>query len=51
VLTVVAIVTDANVADGYWPLQLATVAVALCAVLAIARVVWVLRRLLAASTE
>jgi hypothetical protein len=51
VVAVAAIVTDANVAAGYWPLQLLTVAAALCVVLAIARVVWVLHRLLTASGD
>gem|GEM_PF-6529684 len=50
-LAVAAIVTDANVAAGYWLLQLLTAAAALCAVAAIARVVWVLHSLLTASTE
>ena len=50
-LTVVAIMTDANVAVGYWPLQLLTMAAAVWAVLSIARVVWVLHRLLTASTD
>lgn len=47
-LAMAAIVTDANVAAGYWLLQLLTAAAALAA---IARVVWVLYRLLTASTE
>lgn len=50
-LTVVAIVTDANVAAGYWLLQLLTMAAAVWAVLVIARVVWVMHRLLTASTD
>lgn len=50
-LTIVAIVTDANVAVGYWPLQLLTMAAAVWAMLSIARVVWVLHRLLTASAE
>ncbi len=49
--TVVAIMTDANVALGYWPLQLLTMAAATWSVLSIARVVWVLHRLLATSTD
>jgi hypothetical protein len=50
-LAIVAILTDVGVAHGYWPLQLATVTAAANALLAIARVAWVLRRLLALANE
>ncbi|WP_217695775.1 hypothetical protein [Mycobacterium sp. SP-6446] len=46
VLTVVAILTDANAARGYWPLQVVTIATALAALLANVRVISILRRLL-----
>lgn len=46
-----AVLTDANVAQGYWWLQLAVIGMALAAACAIGRVVWVLRRLLVVTTD
>lgn len=43
--------TDANVAGGYWQMQLALLGLAVAAVCALCRVIWVLRRLLIVSSE
>jgi hypothetical protein len=51
VVALSALMSDAKVAVGYWPLQLLTVAVAIGALRAIAWVVWVLHRLLPASGD
>ncbi|MDO3166659.1 hypothetical protein P5V90_06775 [Mycobacteroides abscessus subsp. abscessus] len=51
VVAVIAVLTDANVAQGYWLLQLAVIGMALAAACAIGRVVWVLRRLLVVTTD
>lgn len=47
----VAIATDANLDRGYWWMQLAITALSVAAILSIARVVWVLGRLLALSSD
>lgn len=51
VASLICLATDANVAEGYELLQLATVGITVSAVLSLARVVWVLRRLLSVSTD
>lgn len=51
VLALIALQTDTSTSDGYWLLQLLTLATAVAGVLALARVVWALRRLLALSSD
>lgn len=51
VVALVGLMTDANRDEGYWWIQAAIIGAALAAVASIARVVWVLRRLLALSSE
>lgn len=47
----VGLTTDANLDEGYWWIQAAIVVAAVAAVAALARVVWILRRLLALSSD
>ncbi|MGV0804123.1 hypothetical protein [Mycolicibacterium setense] len=47
----VGLTTDANLDDGYWWIQAAIVVAAVAAVASLARVVWILRRLLALSSD
>ncbi|WP_102417211.1 hypothetical protein [Mycobacterium sp. 4858] len=47
----VAIATDANLDRGYWWMQLVMVGLAVAAIMSIGRVVWVLGRLLALSSD
>ena len=51
IIAVIAVLTDANVAQGYWWLQLAVIGMAMTVVCAIGRVVWVLRKLLAVTAD
>ncbi|MHC9294978.1 hypothetical protein ACRCUN_21150 [Mycobacterium sp. LTG2003] len=51
VAALVGLTTDANLQTGYWWLQAVIIAAALAAVASIARVVWILRRLLALSSD
>lgn len=51
VIALVGLTTDANIPAGYWWLQAVIIAAALAAVASIARVVWILRRLLALSSD
>lgn len=50
-VALVSVATDSNVKIGYWWLQFLVMGMAVIAVCSISRVVWVLRRLLAVSTE
>lgn len=47
----IGLTTDANIETGYWWLQAVILAAAVAAVASIARVVWILRRLLALSSD
>ncbi|WP_422748901.1 hypothetical protein ACN27E_10690 [Mycobacterium sp. WMMD1722] len=47
----VCLLVDMNVPQGYWWLQLAVGGLSVSTLLAIARVVWILRRLLSVSAE
>jgi hypothetical protein len=51
VASLVCLSTDANVAGGYWRMQLALLGCVIAAVCALCRVIWVLRRLLIVSTD
>ncbi|QRY51591.1 hypothetical protein [Mycolicibacterium septicum] len=51
VAAIVGLTTDANLDSGYWWLQAIIVAAAVAAVASLARVVWILRRLLTLSTD
>lgn len=51
VVALASVATDADVGVGYWWLQTLVTGMAVAAVCAISRVVWVLRRLLAVSTD
>ncbi|PVA78670.1 hypothetical protein [Mycobacteroides abscessus] len=51
VVAIIAVLTDANVAQGYWSLQSTVIGMAMAAACAIGRVVWVLRRLLVVTTD
>jgi hypothetical protein len=50
-LALASVLTDSNVMGGYWLLQIVVVGTAIAATSSIGRVVWVLRRLLAISTD
>ncbi len=51
VAAIVGLTTDANLDSGYWWLQATIVGAAVAAVASLARVVWILRRLLTLSTD
>ncbi|MCV7284604.1 hypothetical protein H7J87_04615 [Mycolicibacterium wolinskyi] len=51
VAALVGLTTDANTEAGYWWVQAVIIAAAFAAVASIARVVWILRRLLALSSD
>ncbi|MEN3220156.1 hypothetical protein PUR22_04835 [Mycolicibacterium porcinum] len=51
VAAIVGLMTDANVDTGYWWLQAIIIGAAVAAVASLARVVWILRRLLTLSTD
>ncbi len=51
VAALVGLMTDANREDGYWWIQATIIGAAVAAVASIARVVWILRRLLTLSSE
>lgn len=51
VVAIAGLMTDANLDTGYWWLQAAIVGAAVAAVASLARVVWILRRLLTLSSD
>lgn len=51
VAAIAGLTTDANLDSGYWWLQAIIVGAAVAAVASLARVVWILRRLLTLSTD
>jgi len=51
VVAIIAVLTDANMAQGYWWLQSVVIVMLITVVCAIGRVVWVLRRLLVVTTD
>ena len=51
VASLVCLLTDANVQSGYWRMQLVLVGLVVAAVCALGRVIWVLSRMLAVSSE
>lgn len=51
VAALVGLTTDANLDTGYWWLQATIIGAAVAAVASLARVVWILRRLLALSSD
>lgn len=51
VAALLALTTDVNVREGYWWMQLLTVSLLVSTTLALARIVWVLKRLLSVSAE
>ena len=51
VASLVCLLTDANVQEGYWRLQLVLVGLAVGAVCALWRVIWILGRMLIVSSE
>ncbi|MED5813608.1 hypothetical protein VST63_14695 [Mycolicibacterium sp. 050232] len=48
---IVGLMTDANLDTGYWWLQATIIGAAVAAIASLARVVWILRRLLTLSTD
>jgi hypothetical protein len=51
VAAIVGLMTDANLDTGYWWIQATIIGAAVAAVASLARVLWILRRLLTLSTD